>query len=213
MVFHIDFTKYRLVDLSRLVIPNQPDPEGRPFHIQESILPDRTYKFDIQTHSHVGTHVESPWHFYHAGKSISDFPLEKFMGRCRMLRAVPSGEVNTVSLDFVRKALEPRRGEFKILLVRNDSAFKPIHIGLDVVEYLRDFDLQLLVFTTDVHFGRDVEEGRRFHDILMSREVCLVEIPAQCEELDRDDFYLFAAPMRVQGLDSAMCRLFAVVEK
>ncbi len=213
MVFHIDFTKYRVVDLSRLVIPNQPEPTDRPFHVQESLLPDRTYKFDIQTHSHVGTHVESPWHYYHTGKSISDFPLEKFMGRCRMLRAVPAGEGNTVPLDSVRDALEPCRGRFEILLVRNDSAVHPLFIGLDVVEYLRDFALNLLVFTPDVQFGRDVEEGRRFHDMLMSREVCLVEIPAQCEDLDRDDFYLFAAPMRVQGLDSAMCRLFAVVER
>ncbi|MFB3787072.1 MAG: cyclase family protein [bacterium] len=213
MVFHIDFTKYRLVDLSRLVIPNQPEAADRPFLIQESFLPDRTCKFDIQTHSHVGTHVESPWHFYRAGKSISDFPLEKFMGRCRMLRAVPAGQGNSVTLEFVRDVLEPLRGQFEILLVRNDSAVKPIFVDLKVVEYLQDFNLQLLVFTTDVHFGRDMEEGRRFHELLMSREVCLVEIPAQCEELGRDDFYLFAAPMRVQGLDSAMCRLFAVVER
>jgi len=35
----------------------------------------------------VGTHVESPWHFYGSGKTCTDYPLEKFMGRAVAIAA------------------------------------------------------------------------------------------------------------------------------
>lgn len=211
MVFNIDFNNYKLVDLSKLVIPNQAG--DRPYIIQESQLPDRTYKFDIlNSHTHVGTHVESPWHFYHSGKTISDFPLEKFMGVTRLYSAQSNAPDGLVQVDELKRSLEPHRGSFEILFVRR-AADRPALFELDSVEYIRTFNLKLLVFEWGINFGRDIEEGRTFHNILMQNDVCLVEFPEQCGELDRDEFYLFAPPMRIQSIDSAMCRLFAVVEK
>lgn len=212
MIFTIDLSKYKLIDLSKEVVPGAPG--DRPFDIRESLLADGTYKYDIHnTHTHVGTHVESPWHYYHRGKTITDFPLEHFMGNARLFHAVPDRDGNTVSLDSLRQALDPYRGQFDILVIRNASDKNPLYFGMESVEYIRDLSLKLLVFECSVSFGRNSEEGRRFHDLLMSRDTCLVEFPEQLNQLDRDEFYLIALPMRVQGLDSAMCRLMAVVEK
>ncbi len=213
MTFDIDLNKYKVVDLSKLVIPNQSEPDDRPFFVQESHLPDGTYKFDIiKTHTHVGTHVESPWHFYHEGKTITDFPIEHFMGKTLLFKAVLDNQHTAVSLDLMKEQIEQYRGKFEILLIRNNSS-NQIRFNMETVPYIRDLKIKMLIFEAGIEFGNGIEDGRKFHDILMSNDICLVEFPEQCKELDQDLFYLFAVPVRIQGLDSAMCRLFAVVEK
>ncbi|MBM3289384.1 MAG: cyclase family protein, partial [Candidatus Hydrogenedentes bacterium] len=63
-MFSIDFSKYAMVDLSMPVVPNQLT-AGRPFEVREGRLGDGTLKYDIvNTHTHVGTHIESPVHYY-----------------------------------------------------------------------------------------------------------------------------------------------------
>ena len=213
MVFSIDFSKYKLIDLSQCVVPNRPDAGDRPFVMEEGRLGDRTYKFDIvKTHTHVGTHIESPWHFFHEGKSITDFPLHHFMGTARLLKAAPSRDSDRVRLSDVQHQLEPYRGSFEMLLIRNDSGSVPLHFDMETVPYIRDLNIKMLVFQAGIEFGYGIEDGRSFHDILMSKDICLVEFPENCSALDRDEFYLFAVPNHIKGLDSAMCRLFAVVE-
>ena len=86
MTFNIDWNRYKCIDLSWTVTANQTTPD-RPFEVRPGKLGDGTNKFDIiNTHTHVGTHVESPWHFYGKGKTCAEFPLEHFMGPA-MLRS------------------------------------------------------------------------------------------------------------------------------
>ena len=84
MVFSIDLEKYRVVDLSYLVVP--PGTPDRPFVIQRGRLGDLAYKFDIvRSHTHVGTHVETPAHFFPGGKDATALALDSFFGRAVLL--------------------------------------------------------------------------------------------------------------------------------
>jgi len=213
MVFDIDFSQYKLVDLSLEVQPNQTVP-GRPFAVREGRLDDGTWKFDIiDTHTHVGTHVESPWHFYGRGNTCTDYPLEKFIGRAVLVAPKPAGDAEWVAADTLRAALEPRRGQFSILFLRNDTDRRPLPMHMDCVTYLAELGLDLLVFDSTIGFGEGHEDGRTFHDVLMSRDVLFVEFPANAQALDRDEFFIMAVPLNIKGIDSSPCRLFAIVEK
>jgi kynurenine formamidase len=213
MVFDIDFSKYRLVDLSLEVVPNQLT-QGRPFEVREGRLGDGTLKYDIvNTHTHVGTHVESPLHFYFTGRTCTDYPLDHFMGRATILATEIPGDEPRVSADYVRGQLEPRRGQFEILFVRNDSGRNPLVFDMECVTYFAELGLKLFVFESTIHFGQGLEDGRTFHDRLLGRDTLLVEFPANGSALDRESFYVFAVPLRVRGIDSSACRLFAVLER
>ncbi len=213
MVFDIDFNAYKLVDLSLAVLPNQTT-EGRPFEVKEGRLGDGTLKYDIvSTHTHVGTHVESPMHFYFKGHTCSDYPLDHFMGKATLLRTNIADDTPRVTLEFVKEQLEPRRGSFEILFVRNDTLHRPLVFDLDTVPYFAGFGLKLFVFDSTISFGEGPEAGRTFHDLLLSRDTLLVEFPDNAQALDRDHFYVFAVPLKIQGIDSSGCRLFAVVER
>ena len=58
-----------------------------------------------------------------------------------------------------------------------------------------------------------LEAGRIFHDLLLSRDTLLVEFPSNGAALTKPDFFVFAVPLNIRGIDSSGCRLFAVVEK
>lgn len=213
MVFDIDFNTYKLVDLSLAVVPNQ-EVEGRPFEVKEGRLGDGTLKYDIvNTHTHVGTHVESPYHFYFKGNSCTDYPLEHFMGKAALLKTDIAECVPRVSVDFVKEQLEPRRGQFEILFVRNDTPRRPLMFDLECVPYFAELNLKLFAFDSTISFGEGLEAGKIFHDQLLSRDTLLVEFPDGAQHLDRDLFYLFAVPLKIKGIDSSGCRLFAVVER
>jgi arylformamidase len=216
-VFNIDLDKFKLIDLSLQVVPGQTVP-GRPFDTREGRLGDGTRKTDVvNTHTHVGTHIESPYHFYvndtKMRNTCTDYPLEKFMGPATLLKGLAGDGEERVGLDYVRDRLEPRRGKFRILYVRNDTDRRPLRFDMAVVPYFADLGLDLFIFDSTIEFGQGQQDGETFHDLLMSRDVLLVEFPDNGQALDRDDFYMFAVPLNVKNLDSSWCRLFAVVER
>lgn len=213
MLFAIDWTKYKCIDLSWTVTANQDNPE-RPFDVRLGALADGTNKFDIiNTHTHVGTHVESPWHFYGKGKTCAEYPVEHFMGVAALLDPVIAGNEPFVRLAQVKKALEPHRGRFDMLYVRNTTAQRPIRYHMECIPYFAEFSLKLFVFDVTVAFGETNEDGRTFHDLLMSRDTLLVEFPDNGHAIDKDLFYLMAVPTKVFGIDSNPCRLLAIVER
>ncbi len=216
-MFNIDFDRYKLVDLSQQVVPGQDIP-GRPFETREGRLADGTRKTDIiNTHTHVGTHIESPYHFYvhetRMRNTCTDFPLEKFMGPATLLKGFLKEGRQKVTVDDVREQLEPRRGQFKILYVRNDTDLRPLRFDIDCVAYFATLDLELFAFESTIQFGQGQEDGERFHDTLLSRDVLLIEFPDNGQALDKDFFYIFAVPLNIKNIDSSGCRLFAVVER
>ena len=90
-MFDIDLSRYRLVDLSYEVVPGSSD--DRPFDAALGTLEDGCFKYDVsRTHTHVGTHVESPAHFRQDWPDIGSLPLEAFMGRGVLLRVDASLE-------------------------------------------------------------------------------------------------------------------------
>lgn len=88
-MFSIDTNKYRIVDLSYTVDPDNYPPD-RPFALELGYLADRAFKYDVRTHSHVGTHIEAPAHFYEGGRDITSYPLDAFFGgRCSSTSRTP----------------------------------------------------------------------------------------------------------------------------
>jgi len=213
-VFNIDFSRHQLVDLSMGIIPNQPN-EGRPFEVREGRLADGTLKYDIvNTHTHVGTHIESPVHFYFKGKTCTDYPLEHFMGRAALVTTAIADEDLRVTLDFVKPQIEGLRGNVEALYVRNDTARRPLFIDMECVRYFATFNLKLFIFEHTINFGDpSLEAGREFHDLMLSRDTLLVEFPANGSALTRPEFYVMALPLNIRGIDSSGCRLVAILEK
>ena len=82
MAFDIDFTKYRVIDLSYEIVPNQNEFGDRPFTTTMGTLPDNADTEVItRTRCRVGPHVEVQRHWFRGTKGITDHPVTHFMVR------------------------------------------------------------------------------------------------------------------------------------
>lgn len=210
-IFDIDLSKYRIVDLSYEVAP--PGTEDRPFVMERGYLADRAFKYDItRTHSHVGTHVEAPAHFFDGGKDVCDLPLTWFAGRAALLDVPDAGAATAIGPEYLQQAIGDIIRSGDIVICRNSdrgAPEKPCFTPAGA-RWLAPYNIKMLGIDNNFRLGKDVEDGRALHDILQSRDVCLVEFLDHLEELTQRVFFFMALPWRVKQMDSSWARAIAI---
>jgi len=212
-MFPQDLRGYRVIDISHTVVPGEE--VGRPFAVQKALLQDQTFRYDIlRTHSHVGSHVEVGAHYYEGGKSITDYPLERFYG--------PGVLWSLTEMEGTRKACERALGslmhEGDVVVIRNDTGVtvtkRDLYLGKidsmpllrpEAAEWLVSRKVRMLVLDY-IRLGKTLEENWEFHDIILGNDAVLVEIVANLDQIASSRFFVMALPYRVKGLDSSFCR-------
>jgi kynurenine formamidase len=166
------------------------------------LLHDNSYKYDIETHSHVGTHVEGGRHFYgdpddepdtetvtgrEDNRSLVEYPLESFYGP-GVLFPVTAHEITD---DVCEEAIGDRLEPGDIVVARNELGGGDRE---DVYEddapaftesaghWLAARDVKAIVFG-NVGLGHTREVGNVFHDVAQE-EAALFD--AARETLDGD---------------------------
>jgi kynurenine formamidase len=88
----------RIYDLSQPVFPNcpqYPDQAPRPAQIHSFYLlaVQGVNKEIVEMSTHTGTHCDAPYHFFDAGKTVDQIPLETYVGPATLfdLRGKPPG--------------------------------------------------------------------------------------------------------------------------
>jgi len=217
-MFDIDLSKYRIVDISYEVVP--PGSDDRPFVIERGFLADGAYKHDVtKTHSHVGTHVEAPAHFFDGGKDITELPLTTYFGRAILLEIDDAQKNLAILPPFLEKAIGDIIREGDIVICRNSDKEslkgdrpRP-HLTPEAARWLRDHKIKMLGVDNNVRLSADVPATRKFHDILMSADVALIEWLDNLDQLKKREFFLMALPFKVKVMDSSWARVIAIEDR
>jgi arylformamidase len=205
----IDPNSVRIVDLTRRLVPGE---EDRRLVVRLGVIEsDDTFMYEIDTMSHVGTHVEAPSHFYEGGKDITELPLESFMGRAVVLDVSAVGASGSIRGEDLASAAGDRlrAGDIVILRSAHRGSSAPA-LTADAARWLVSRDVKMMGIGDSVGLGADREVTREVHDILMSRDVPFLEMLENLEALRGGELYLVAVPLRIAGLDSSPVRAFAV---
>ncbi len=220
MRFTIDPTKFRIVDLSYEVVPHEGG--DRPFVIQRGFLADRAYKYDVlNTHSHVGTHVETPAHFFDGGKDVTDFPVDAFCGRALLLEVNDAKAGQAISDATCEQQFGERIQAGDIVICRNND-LTSVQSGApndlpyltpEAAQWFAHHGIKMLGVDNYVRLSIDIPSGRELHDILMSRDVCFVEWLDNLQELQQSEFFFMALPYKVKQMDSSWARAIAIEER
>jgi kynurenine formamidase len=216
-MFHIDVNKYRILDISYEVVP--PGSDDRPFIIERGLLADRAYKHDVKTHSHVGTHVEAPAHFYDGGKDVTELPLETYFGRGILLEIDDVEKNLAIMPDFLEKAIGDVSQNGDIVICRNNDEEslkgnrpKP-HLTPEAAQWFRYHKIKMLGIDNNVRLSDNIEDGRKLHDILMSDDVALIEWLDNLDQIKKREFFVMALPYKVKVMDSSWARVIVIEDR
>lgn len=187
----------KLYDLSREIFaapvyPGDPRPEKLP--IYRTAAGDACNLHLLKLGSHSGTHMDAPWHFEENGRTVEQIALAQTVGPCTVAKA--GGRVGASWLaDHVPEGCERLliKGEFRL--------------SEDGAGYLADRGLKL--YGVEAMSVGEGEEGQRIHHILLGSDMVLLE-SLTLSEVPEGNYFLCAAPLKLEGLDGAPCRAFLI---
>jgi len=220
-MFTIDLGKYRVVDLSCEVVPGQEaDALGyRPFITERwGYLSDGGHtEYIVKTHSHVGTHVEGPRHFFGKGKSITEMPLTAFMGR-GVLIGVKLEEPNLeITTDYLEGISGDLIREKDIIICRNDGSYsgndpdKFPYLAPQTAGWFLKHKAKM-IGCYRINIGNTIAAGREFEREMMGNGVLFVEFLENVDQLRKREFFFMALPFKVKGFGSSWARAVAIEE-
>jgi len=201
------------VDLSWPLTSQTPiDPEDSAPQIKPiaQVEADGFTMHEITVGTHIGTHVDAPIHMLAAGKTLDQFPVERFIGRGRYID-VTDGVFSIEKLRLAKVAA----GDIVLF-----------HTGMSAKntapEYFRDYPAipegvaEYLVEQNVKMVGVDMygpdHAPYAIHRILLGGDVLIAENLANLDKLAGKQFTVYALPLNV-AVDGAPARIIAAVEE
>ena len=212
----LDLSKYRIVDLStRCSQGKQLEGWNRRLELKRSRIPyDNTIMYEINTVSHIGTHVEGPSHYLAELKDISQLPIETFVGEAVLLcltEMKPNQEVKSADL---AKDGSPRRGDIALLRVNDKFAQEERpYLSVDGAKWLVKRGVKLVGIDRTLRLekpGAKAPNNLPVHDVLLRNGIPIIELLENLDKMERKRFILIALPLRIVGLDASPVRAIAI---
>lgn len=217
----------RLVELSHRLVPGR---EEFPLEIKTFNTDEVMHRIqrradiwyilqEVTMGSHVGTHIEFPYHHVKMGKTAADYPLERLVRDCVVLNFSHKGKDEEISRSEIESCgVEIRQGDIVFIRTGMDRHWKtpqahdrPV-LSIDATKYLV-IDVGIYCIGTDAT-GLEVR-GRNdqpVHEILFTHDVAMVESLRGLEALASSRFTVFILPLMVEGLDACPVRVVAMEE-
>ncbi len=183
----------------------------------------------IETTTHIGTHIDMPYHFYEEGKSIEDYPASFWhFNRKEILYIELKGRDLIVQDELISKLKEIKNSHrYKILIVktnicaiRGEKEFWAKNYGFspDIYDYLIENFPNIKIFGFDSisvssFANRDI--GREAHKRFLNpkREILLLEDMNLCRiDRNRKIKELTIAPLRIKRSDGIPCSIIAKIK-
>jgi arylformamidase len=207
------FKKARIVDLSKVCHPGK---EERRLEIRSYKVYAGEVMHDIDTMSHIGTHVEVPVHFIAPlrgtkCKDLADFPAEAWMGEAVFVDLAKLAPKVPVSKEFV-KSFGVRTGDIVIMGNSKHIGDDQNYLANEAVQYLADLNIKMLGL--DLTFKMEENftplSAMLTHVLLLEKDIPLIEVMVNLDQLRERRFFFIGIPVAIVGLDAFPIRAIAL---
>ncbi len=170
---------------------------------------------------HGGTHLDAPFHFFAAGKTIDEVPLETTFGDAILIDVSNRALDQTVTAAMLQRRLDETQTELRegdIVLLRtwpNEWNVPGFHEagGLDIsaAKWLREKKIKSIgVDLANADTGKDM--NRPSHMELLGNGIGIMENLTNLDKLTKTRFFFMGVPLRIKGLSGSPIRALAVEE-
>ena len=218
----------RIVDLTLTIVPGQ---GSRPFQIERGRTEEITdhppvdhpwyIMHRIQTISHIGTHIEVPYHCIEHGRDLASYSAEELVGPGILLDLTQEPRDRLVQAEDMQRLAEPAGGIQKgdIVILRTDDirlrgapGFSKAVPSGEAMTYLVDQGAKLIGIDSSGLEGPLSRHHLECHLALLGRGVPFIENLTNLDQLSRQRFFVCALPVPVKGLESFPLRVIAFEE-
>jgi arylformamidase len=217
----------RIVDLSHVITPGK---AGRKFALEmvgaETINPDVVrlegqwyIMHNISMVSHIGTHIEAPYHLFKSKADLAGLSLEQLMGEAVLLDLRQCPRKSAVTVQQVQEA-SVKAGKIRardIVFCNLGSAKLYGTEEYGTSPYFSPEAIQWLVGQGMKLMGVDASgvevpgsENHINHSALFTKGIPLIENLANLDRLSRTRFTVYALPIAVEGLEAFPLRVVAM---
>jgi arylformamidase len=219
--------RLRAIELSHVLLPG--DEEYRlevENRFVEELLPEYAglrppgadyIMSEVHLWSHVGTHIEAPFHYFRDGADVSEVPLDRVVGECALLQLTDRGPGEPITAtDLDERGADVCEGD--IVFVRTDSgnyrtpmSHDRPYFAHEAVRWLVDRQIACLGVDCSGIERRGVA-GQPNHVLLFEHGIPLIEHLTGLDQLESPRFFVVAVPWRVRGLEASPISVVAFEE-
>ena len=213
----------KIVDLSHLVhetMPTYPTVSAPKIETVSDVMQGHVNVQLFTFPSHLGTHLDAPLHHIKGGKTIDEFPPERFVGDAVVLSVPKHGAEPIEVADVERSAVQPRPGDMVFLSTGcSDHYGTPLYFKHPYIsEALARWLVERQVSIVGVDFlSADMPYAMRppgytapAHKVLLGNEVLIIENLANLGAVAGRRVRVWALPINVKGGDGALARVVAM---
>ncbi|MBV9231281.1 MAG: cyclase family protein [Chloroflexi bacterium] len=207
----------KYVDLSHLIengmtyFPGDPEPQMLPSDVTPPWLVTR-----LLLNTHTGTHIDAASHFVPHGKTISQYPLERFLlpGIVVPVLECSDDEPIDVNIFEAYRAMFPARGAVLISTGwerhwKTERYFRHPYLSREAAQFLVDAGITL-VGVDMLNVDSTVQGTDHAHATLLGNDVLIVENLTRMHQLAPGVVHQFSfLPLALSGLDGSPVRAIA----
>ncbi|MBR1919960.1 MAG: cyclase family protein [Spirochaetales bacterium] len=176
---------------------------------------------NISMVSHIGTHIEVPFHLYRSGLDLAQEPIDTFYGEAIVLDFSSIQKRVPITAEMCQEAIEKAGGIRKGDIVLCNLGYADRY-GTDEYSqspYFSEEAMEILVNSGMKMMGVDaggveipMSEEHVNHDRLFSRNIPLIENVANLNALPKGRFEVSAFPYPIRGVEAFIVRVVAYVD-
>ena len=210
---------YRTVQLSKIIDPlterRRCVLRRKPVNVNGVV----DYHTEMDLITHLGTHVEAPYHHGTLTKDVTDLPADHFIGRGVLLKLAtcePNALITRADLDLADRG-RVRRGDVLILdsrfhsepFVDNPQDQRP-HLSREAAAWFLAKGVKAVGFGDGICIEKNVEHCVACHDIMLGHDILFLEVLKNIDLLQADIFLISYLPLPIKGLDASPVNILAL---
>jgi arylformamidase len=210
---------YRTINLSKIIDPKV-ERRRCQLHRHATVVQGvADYHTDVDIVTHLGTHVEAPYHHGNLTKDVVDLPADHFVGRGILLKmesCEPRGLIRRSDLDAAsRKRVRP--GDVVLLdspyqaepFMESPDDERP-NLSRESAAWFLEKQVRAVGFGNGVAIENNAEHCVACHDILLGNDILFIEVMKNLDKLQDDVFLIVYMPLPIRGLDSSPVNVMAI---
>ncbi len=172
--------------------------------------------------SHLGTHLDSPRHYYKEGDDISKIPAERLFGRCFVVDCRGKGERGLITKeDVFQSGFDFQKGDFVFFCTgwqnyfseRDPRFFEGSSLSLELAQWLIDKEIGLVgIDTCTVDLAHSIRPAGfecPIHKMLLAKNILIAEC-LRLDEVAGKVLQVAALPMLIEDADGAPLRAIGI---